>query len=292
MNDIKKIAFLGVGLMGLPMAKNLLKAGYSLSVWNRSHEKALPLANLGATLNKRIEDVAVDADLVISMLTDGAVVAEIIDNPELRKSLSTGAIWVDMSSTKPNQAQAFAQSLAALEVSFADAPVSGGTRGAEDATLAIMAGAGEQEFARLVPVLSTLGRVVHVGPVGAGQLAKLANQLIVAATIGAVAEAMLLLENGGANPDSVRDALRGGFADSAILQQHGERMTTRNFTPGGLSSLQLKDLENILAQADEYHLELPIAQQMRDRFERYVSDLNGADKDHSGIFEELMDINS
>ena len=163
---------------------------------------------------------------------------------------------------------------------------------AQNATLAIMAGAHEQDFIRVSSVLSCLGRPVHVGPVGAGQLAKLANQLIVASTIGAVAEAMLLLERGGANCDSVRDALRGGFADSAILQQHGERMTNRNFNPGGLSRLQLKDLENILAQAKIQNLKLPIAQQMHDRFQRYVDKLGGANKDHSGIFEELLDINT
>lgn len=277
--------------MGLPMSKNLLKAGYRLTVWNRSHDKTRPLVDLGATADRKIGVAVSDADLVISMLADGDVVAEIIGTRGLRDSLKGGATWTDMSSTRPAEARAFSRSLEQLGVPFIDAPVSGGTTGAENATLAIMAGASESDFSRVSPVLSCLGRVVRVGPVGAGQLAKLANQLIVASTIGAVAEAMLLLERGGANPESVRDALRGGFADSLILQQHGKKMTQRNFIPGGMSSTQLKDLNNILEQANADHLKLPITQLMHDRFQRYVVEMNGAGKDHSGIFEELLDLN-
>jgi 2-hydroxy-3-oxopropionate reductase len=133
-----------------------------------------------------------------------------------------------------------------------------------------------------------MGRPVRVGPSGAGQLAKLANQGIVAVTIGAVAEAMLLLQKGGADPAAVRQALKGGFADSVILQQHGERMTTGNFTPGGLSKFQLKDLDNLLDEAGQLGLTLPMSQGVRDRFEVFVTQMDGADKDHSGLYLELL----
>ncbi|MDB2407847.1 NAD-binding protein, partial [Jannaschia sp.] len=136
-------------------------------------------------------------------------------------------------------------------------------------------------------VLNDLGRAVHVGPVGAGQLSKLANQAIVACTIGAVAEAMLLLEQGGADPAAVRDALKGGFADSVILQQHGARMSDRNFVPGGLTKFQIKDLDNALAEAQGLDLELPTVRAINDRFIHLRDAMEGGDMDHSALFLEL-----
>ena len=139
-----------------------------------------------------------------------------------------------------------------------------------------MVGGQEETFLAALPILSIMGRPVHVGPSGSGQLAKLANQAIVAVTIGAVAEAMLLLDKGGADPAAVRDALRGGFADSTILQQHGTRMTTGNFAPGGLSKLQLKDLNNVLSEAQNVNLSLPVTQHIRDRFDHFVHQMGGS----------------
>ena len=286
---MNKIAFLGTGLMGLPMAKNLLKAGYSLNAWNRTAEKAADLAPAGAKIAVSAAKAVEGVDVIISMLSDGKALYKVIEDPKLRNCLMRGAIWIDMSSTNPTEANSAEDSLSCLGVNFVDAPVSGGTKGAENATLAIMAGANKKDFTQVSPVLACLGRAVHVGPVGAGQLAKLANQLIVACTIGAVAEAMLLLEKGGADPVAVRDALKGGFADSIILQQHGERMSQRDFIPGAMSQIQLKDLENILLQAANTNLKLPMADQLQTRFRRYVFDLDGAEKDHSGIFEELLE---
>lgn len=285
------IGFLGIGLMGLPMAKNLLAAEYSLSAWNRNPQKATPLAACGATLANDAAEAVRDKDVIISMVSDGAVVNALVADESVRAALKPGAVWIDMSSTKPEDARCAADALASLKVSFLDAPVSGGTKGAEAATLAIMAGGDAEVFDTVTPLLSAMGRPVSVGPVGAGQLAKLANQLIVGSTIAAVAEAMLLLEAGGASPEAVRKALKGGFADSTILQQHGERMTTRDFAPGGLSALQLKDLDNVLAEASAYGLQLPTTQLTRQRFARYVNDLGGADRDHSGLYEELRDLN-
>ncbi len=287
---MQTVTLLGTGLMGYPMARNIAKAGFDLTVWNRSGEKAAPLAEDGIAVAGSAAAAIEGADVVISMVSDGATVGLLVEDADVRAALKPHAVWVDMSSTKPNEARDFAASLAKINVDFLDAPVSGGAKGAEDGTLAIMAGGNADVFAQTVPVFETMGRPTRVGPTGAGQLAKLANQSIVAVTIAAVAEATLLLEDGGADPTAVRAALKGGFADSTILQMHGKRMTDRDFTPGGLSRLQLKDLDNVLAEAEG--LNLPTVQAVRDRFARYVGELGGAERDHAGLFEELLDVNA
>lgn len=285
------IGFLGTGLMGIHMARNLARAGHSLRAWNRTKAKADPLASDGVLIVETPAEAVADADLIISILSDGKATAEVQADPALRAALKPGAVWIEMASVKPDEARAQANDLATLGLAHLDAPVSGGTKGAEGATLAIMAGGDALAFEAAQAALSDMGRPVHVGPSGSGQLAKLANQAIVAITIGAVAEAMLLLEKGGADPAAVRDALKGGFADSTILQQHGTRMTERNFAPGGLSRLQLKDLNNALAEAQAVGLTLPQTQGVRDRFERFCSELGGSEKDHSGLFLELLSQN-
>jgi 2-hydroxy-3-oxopropionate reductase len=273
------------------MARNLLKAGHSVSVWNRTLAKAEALSGDGARVAASPADAVSDAELVITMLSDGVATGAMVADADVRAALWAGALWVDMSSTKPAEARAQADSLSVQGIGHLDAPVSGGTKGAEAGTLAIMAGGPADAFATAEPVLKAMGRPVHVGPAGAGQLAKLANQLVVAVTIGAVAEAMLLLQDGGADPVAVRNALKGGFADSTILQQHGARMTEGAFEPGGLSKFQLKDLENVLGEARSLGLKLPLTQEVRDRFDRFCSDLQGAEKDHSGLYLELLDQN-
>ncbi len=291
MKDRETIAFLGIGLMGLPMARNLLRAGHTVRAWNRSAIKAQELVGDGAVVCDSPAEAVSSASVVISMLSDGSVVAGLVAAPAVISALSPETLWVDMSSTKPDEARACAATLKARGVGFLDAPVSGGTKGAEGASLAIMVGGQADRFEAVRPILADLGRPVLVGPVGSGQLAKLANQAIVAVTIAAVAEATLLLEKGGADPAAVRDALVGGFADSTILQQHGDRMSRRDFEPGGLSRLQLKDLENVLSEAGEFGLDLPAVKNTRDRFATYVSEMNGAERDHSGLFEELLSRN-
>ena len=225
------------------------------------------------------------------MLSDGTATGTMVRDSSVIDALEPEAIWLDMSSTKPEEAREQARILAEHGHGHIDAPVSGGTSGAEAGTLAIMAGGDPVVYAGAVPVLEAMGRPTLVGPAGSGQLAKLANQLIVAVTIGAVAEAMLLLRKGGADPAAVRSALVGGFADSTILQQHGERMTEGNFAPGGLSKFQLKDLDNVMAEARSLGVILPLAMDIRDRFERFCSSLGGADRDHSGLYLELLDVN-
>lgn len=285
----EKVTLLGTGLMGLPMARNLAQAGVPLTVWNRTAAKARSLEAHGVHVAETLAEAVTGADIVISMLSDGPTVLGVVS--DVSDSLSDGALWIDMSSTKPEEARAEAAALAAVGVAHLDAPVSGGTKGAEAASLAIMVGGSTADLARAQPVLEVMGRPVHVGPSGSGQLSKLCNQAIVAVTIGAVAEAMLLAEKGGADPAALRAALKGGFADSTILQQHGERMTTGNFEPGGLSKFQLKDLNNVLAEAQAADLSLPMVEDVRDRFAHFVEHMDGADKDHSGLYLELCQRN-
>ncbi|MAT87419.1 MAG: 2-hydroxy-3-oxopropionate reductase [Aestuariivita sp.] len=286
-----QIAFIGTGLMGGHMAKNLCRAGHHVLAWNRTASKAESLRALGGKVAQTCCAAIRNSDIIISMLSDGPTVLRIIKDTKNMSSLKSGATWIDMSSTKPEEAREQSSALQTLDVSHLDAPVSGGTKGAKSATLAIMAAGEEHVFDRVRSVLEVMGRPVYVGSSGCGQLSKLANQGIVAVTIGAVAEAMLLLERGGADTAAVRSALRGGFADSTILQQHGIRMTTRNFIPGGPSKFQLKDLDNVMHEAKKLNLKLPVIQHIQDRFTHLVNTMEGGDKDHSALYLELLSHN-
>ena len=292
MSSDKKIAFLGTGLMGSHMARNILKAGFSVAAWNRTLSKAEALLGDGAEVPATAEQAVADADIVITMLSDGATVHDLFFTQDIAAQMKEGAILIDMSSIKPREARQHAQMMRERGLRHLDAPVSGGTKGAEAASLAIMAGGDEAVYQDAVPVLSAMGRPVRVGPDGSGQLSKLANQTIVAVTIGVVAEAMLLAEKGGADPAAIRDALKGGFADSVILQQHGERMTTGNFEPGGLTKMQLKDINNALEESGQHNLTLPLTQQMQARYTSLVEEMDGADTDHSAIYLELLKQNN
>ncbi|MBX9458159.1 MAG: NAD(P)-dependent oxidoreductase [Rhizobium sp.] len=285
---VASIAFLGTGLMGAPMVRNLLRAGLSVTAWNRSPEKAEGLKADGASVAASAAAAAADADVVITMVSDGTAVRNLLDGG-VADAMRPGTIFIDMSSIRPREARAHFDLLKARGISAIDAPVSGGTRGAADATLAIMAGGEPSAFEIAEPALSAMGRPTLVGPAGTGQLAKLANQGIVATTIGIVAEAMLLMQAAGADMNRLRDALKGGFADSVILQQHGKRMAEDDFAPGGRSSLQLKDLDNLMEEAAALGLTLPQAALQQQRFHRFVHELGGADLDHSGLFLELKD---
>ena len=282
-----KITLIGTGLMGMPMSRNLMKAGHNLTVWNRTSHRATTLVDEGAKTAPTAWEAVSGAEIIITMLSDGFATGAMLEDDNFRAALRPGMIWIDMSSAKPEHARAQSALLKKLGVAHLDAPVSGGTKGAESGNLAIMAGGDLDTFDKVQSVFSAMGRAVHVGPSGAGQLCKLANQTIVAVTISAVAEATLLAEKGGADPAALREALKGGFADSVILQQHGQRMSEGNFVPGGLSKFQLKDLENTLAEAASLDLELPSTQAVRDRFQHFIAEMNGADLDHSGLYLEL-----
>lgn len=285
------IALLGTGLMGAPMARRLLGAGFELTVWNRDQAKARALAADGARVAASAADAVETATHVITMLTDGAIVGDVLFASGVAQAMPPGATLIDMSSIRPSQARDHAVRLAKHGITYLDAPVSGGTKGAEQGTLAIMAGGDQQVFDASKEVFKAMGRATRVGPSGAGQLAKLANQAIVAITIGAVAEATLLVSEGGGDLDAFRSALAGGFADSTILQMHGARMQANQFEPGGRVSVQIKDLDNVLLEARELGIRLPLVEAIRNRFVRLADDLGGGNLDHSALFIELLDLN-
>lgn len=287
-----RIAFLGIGMMGLPMARRLCEAGHEVHAWNRSREKAQPLATHGAVVHAEARDAVAGAETTISMLADGATTGEVLFDPDRGAAVAmrAGSLVVDMASIRPAEARDHAARLATLGVAHLDAPVSGGTLGAEAGTLAIMAGGEAADVERARPVLATLGRCTHVGPHGAGQLAKLANQMIVGITIGAVAEALLLCAKGGADPAKVREAISGGFADSRILQVHGQRMIERDFAPRARMTVQLKDMRNAMATAAELGAVLPVTALLESLYADAVG--HGlADLDHAGLFAELASRN-
>jgi 2-hydroxy-3-oxopropionate reductase len=284
-----RIAFLGAGLMGAPMAQRLHDAGHDVTIWNRSSGKTAGLLAAGLTVAKSAPEAVHAADFVITMLTDGAAVRSVLFYAGAASAMRTGALHVDMSSIAPREARDLSIRLGAMGVEALDAPVSGGTVGAKEGTLAIMVGGSQQQFERALPVFSAMGRAIRVGGPGAGQVAKLCNQQIVAITIGAVAEALHLAERSGADPAAMRAAIRGGFAESRILELHGRRMLERDFAPGGRSSVQLKDLANILSLAAESATAAPLTTQMHQRFSRLVGELSSGDLDHSALFLELED---
>ena len=276
--------------MGLPMGRRLCEAGHSVHVWNRTRHKAELLAPLGATVHNTPAQVVKDAELVILMLDHGGVVGHVLFELGAASAIQPGTLLVDMSSIKPIEARDHAARLSELGVDYLDAPVSGGTVGAEQGTLAIMVGGKASNFERAVPVLKVFGRPTHVGPIGSGQLTKLANQMIVGATIGVVAEALLLCEKGGADMGKVRQAITGGFADSRILQVHGQRMVDRDFAPRARMTVQIKDLRNALATANEVGFDAPITALFEQLYAQGIE--HGlADLDHAGLFVELASRN-
>lgn len=281
-----KIAFFGIGLMGKPMAINLLKAGYEVTAWNRTTAKAEALVPHGAVVAKTLAEAA-HADVLVTMLAAGPEVRQVLE--ALADDLKAGALVIDMSSTRQSEAEAISDMLEARGIHFIDAPVSGGVVGAEAATLAIMAGGNAEQYERARPILSVMGRPTLVGPAGCGQLSKLCNQLIVGATLNIVAEALLLAEAGGADPAAVRTAIRGGFAESKILEVHGQRMLDRNFMPGGQVKTQLKDLDNILDAAGTAGITLPVTELVTAHYRELVKTTPHADQ--SAVMLEVERIN-
>ena len=270
------IAFLGVGLMGAPMAVRLHRAGYPVSVWNRTIAKTIPLQALGISAAETAKLAVRESDIVITMLENGAIVNEVLN--EVRAALSPHALVIDMSSTSQSEAVQMHTTMGGRQIESLDAPVSGGVLGAEAGTLAIMVGGTAAAFTRAESVFAIMGRATHVGGAGAGQVAKLCNQLIVGGTLNIVAEALLLAQAAGADPVAVRQALRGGFAESRILEVHGQRMLERNFLPGGQVKSQAKDMENILQAAASAGLHLPIAESVRASYAGILESLPQADQ--------------
>ena len=253
-----KIAFLGVGLMGAPMARRLLQSGHEVTVWNRTRAKAEALAADGASVADTPAEAARDVDLVIAILENAPVVESVFFEQGAAASARKGTCFIDMSSIAPHFARSHAKRLTEIGHTHIDAPVSGGPEGAALGTLAIMAGGTEADFEKARPVLAAMGRPTRVGASGAGQFAKLTSQMIASTALVAVAEALLLARAEGIDPLRVREALGGGFADSRILQIHGKRMVERDFIPGGHVHTFVKDLKAGRQIADSHDLDLPV----------------------------------
>jgi len=284
---MQTIAFLGIGLMGRPMATRLAQAGFTVRAWNRTFAKAEALRGTGAQPVAELAQAVQGAQVVISILEAGPVVAQVMQ--AALPALDPGTLWIDMSSTRHDEALGFQASLQEHGCRFIDAPVSGGVGGAENGTLAIMAGAAQADFDQVVSIFEAMGRPQRVGPVGSGQVAKLCNQLIVGATLNVVAEALLLAQAAGADPGAVREAIRGGFAGSRILEVHGQRMLERNFVPGGQVKSQLKDLRNVLAAAQAAGMSLPVTELVTRQYESIEQSLPTAD--HAAALLALEQMN-
>ena len=277
--------------MGLPMSKNLVKAGYNLTVFNRSKNKAEPLKEFGAKISNTLKDAVDGSDIVITMLTDDTAVDAVMNNTDFLENLKSGSIVIDMSSVKPTTATKHGDNLKLKNINYLDAPVSGGTIGAEEASLAIMVGGEQNIFDDAFDILKKMGNPTLVGPIGSGQVSKLANQIIVGLTIGAVAEAVTLCEKAGADPNKMIKALSGGWADSKVLQTHGKRMINKDFTPKGRTSVHLKDMNNILECANNYNTHLPISNLVKEMYKSLVDNGHG-ETDHSSLYKEIERINN
>ena len=288
---MKNIGFIGTGLMGFPMAKQLLKSSYKLKAYNRSIEKADPLRKFGAEISKSIKEVVNDRDVIITMLTDDIAVDEVMKNSDFKDNIKSGATVIDMSSVKPKTALTHGENFKSKNINYLDAPVSGGTIGAEEASLAIMVGGEKEVYEQSVDILKAMGNPTLVGPISCGQVSKLANQIIVGLTIGAVAEAVTLCEKVGADPNKMIEALKGGWADSKILQTHGKRMIDKDFTPKGKTSTHLKDMNNILECARNSNTQLPISNLVKEMYKTLVKNGHG-EEDHSSLYKEIERINN
>jgi 2-hydroxy-3-oxopropionate reductase len=254
----EKVGFIGLGIMGRPMAENLIAAGYDLVAYNRTREKAEELE--GATVAKSPKEVAEQSDIIITMLPDSPQVEEVLLGEDgVLAGVKDGALIVDMSTISPVVTEELAEKVREQGASMLDAPVSGGDVGAIGGTLAIMVGGSEEDFERALPFFEVMGAAVtHVGPTGAGQVVKAANQIVVALTIEAVSEALVLGSKGGVAPEKILDVLGGGLAGNKVMEAKREKLLEHSFDPGFRIELHHKDLGIALAAGREYGVTLPV----------------------------------
>ena len=262
MNNLPTVGFIGLGLMGQAMAANLLNAGFPLHIYSRSKHRAKTLINEGASWHNSPAEMAksLAADIIVICVTDGSALQDVVAGEQgLIKHLAPNTLVIDMGTSPFDLTQSLAKQISAVGGQYLDAPVSGGQKGALEATLSVMVGGAEEPLTRAMPTFNAMAaRVTHVGPVGCGQLAKTANQMIVGTTVGIVAEALFLAQQAGAEPERVRAALMGGFADSKILQIHGQRMIDEAFSPGARATTQLKDMQQASSLAQQQEVNLPL----------------------------------
>ena len=279
-----KLGFIGLGIMGKPMAGHLLAAGHAVHIYDVNLEPVKELASKKAVVCSHSKEVTQKSDIIFIMVPDTPDVEAVLFGKDgVAEGVRSGSIVVDMSSISPIATKEFAKKLAALGVKMLDAPVSGGQVGAEKATLSIMVGGQPEVFAQIKPYFELMGKnIVHIGENGDGQTCKVANQIVVALTIEAIGEALLFASKAGANPKKVREALLGGFAQSRILEVHGERMIGRSFDPGFRIRLHQKDLNLALQAARSLGLSLPNTATAQELFNA-VAAQGGSDLDHSAM---------
>ena len=281
-----KVGIIGTGLMGFPMAINISKK-FELKSFNRTFEKMKDLEKYKITLCDTLENLFKGTDVIISMLPGDKEVIETVN--QSKKFIKSGTIFIDMSSTKVSTANECYRILKEVNSNFIDAPVSGGPEGAKSGSLAIMAGGDEDIFLKVKNVLETMGKPTLVGPNGSGQVSKLCNQIIVGVTIGAVAEAIILCEKNGADPNKFITAVSGGFADGKILQNHGQRMIDKDFVARGKNITHLKDMNNILECASQKGIKLPISKLIQNMFKN-LCDSGFENDDHCSLYKEISNL--
>ncbi len=281
---MEKIGFIGLGIMGKPMARHLIKAGYPLVVHNRSREAVEELTAEGATPAGTPKEVAGQCDVVITMLPDSPDVEQVVFGEDgVAVGVKSGMLFIDMSTIAPGTSRCVYEALKAKGVESLDAPVSGGEVGAKAGTLSIMAGGSEAAFQRAKPIFEVMGKnIVLIGEAGAGQVTKACNQIVVGVTIQAVAEALILARKSGVDPARVREALLGGFAGSRIMELHGQRIIDRTFQPGFRVRLHRKDLAIALQTGREVSLPLMLTSQVAELMNALIARGDG-DLDHSGL---------
>ncbi len=288
----EKVGFIGLGIMGGPMAKNLIEAEYELTVQNRSPEKAEELAKeTGATAAKTPKEVAEKSDIIITMLPDSPDVEKVVEGEGgVLEGIKSGALLVDMSTISPVVTESLAAKVGEKGASMLDAPVSGGDVGAIDGTLSIMVGGDEGDFERAKPLFDVMGKTVtHVGPTGAGQVVKAANQVVVALTIEAVSEALVLASKGGVSPEKVLDVLGGGLAGNKVMEVKREKFLSHTFEPGFRSELHHKDLGIALSAGREYGVALPVTA-IVDQMLSAMKKKGWGGEDHSALLRIIEDL--
>ena len=281
---MERIGFIGLGIMGKPMAGNLVKAGYSLVVHNRSRAAVEELVAQGATAASSPKEVAEQSDVVVTMLPDSPDVEQVVLGSDgVAEGIRSGMLFIDMSTIAPGTARNVYETLKVQGVESLDAPVSGGEVGAKEAALSIMVGGSEEAFQRAMPIFEVMGKnIVLIGDPGAGQVTKVCNQIVVGVTIQAVSEALILARKSGVDPARVREALLGGFAQSRILDLHGQRIINRSFQPGFRVRLHRKDLAIALQTGREVSLPLMLTSQVAELMNALIARGDG-DLDHSGL---------
>lgn len=288
-----KIGFIGLGIMGKPMSLNLIKAGYELVVFNRSQKAIDEVVQAGAEAGQSPKDVAERSDVIITMLPNSPEVKEVVLGPNgVIEGAKPGSIVIDMSSIAPGASQEVGKALAEKGIRFLDAPVSGGEPGAIAGTLSIMVGGKKEDFEEMLPILKAMGSsAVLCGDIGAGNVTKLANQIIVAINIAAVSEALTLATKAGVNPETVYEAIRGGLAGSKVLDAKGPMMFERRFDPGFRINLHIKDLNNVLETGHDIGSPLPLTASVMEMMQT-LKGFNLDHNDHSALvkyYEKLAD---